>query len=98
LDAGRGVGAGSNTAVSAGVGSGSAAGSTERLVGIRDEIAQAKLLFHLLTPLLHQAVRRDNQHSLDHLPRQIFLDDQAGLNRLAQTNLIAQQATPPEAA
>ena len=63
-----------------------------------DKIAQAELVRQFFAPLLDQRRRREDQHAPGHLAQQVFLEHQARLDRLAQADLVAQQAAPPKAA
>ena len=55
----------------------------------------AKRSRQLLCPLLAQAGRREDQHAVDRAARAQLGDDQAGLNRLAQPDVVGQQQPRP---
>ena len=50
-----------------------------------------ELLPHLVAPLKAQRGRRQDQHALDAPPQQEFAQDQAGLDRLAEADVVGDQ-------
>ena len=56
---------------------------------------QAELLPHLVLPLQRQARRAHDDHRPGAVPQQQLLDDQAGLDRLAQAHVVGQQQVGP---
>ncbi len=68
------------------------------IVRVGDKAGEAKFRGQFLAPLFHQTGRRQDEHAFDHLTHKVFLQDQTGLDRLAQADLIAQQTPTAEAA
>ena len=56
----------------------------------------AELLPQLLLPLSHQGGRREDEGAADLAPDHVLLEDQAGLDRLPQADLIGEEHPPPE--
>ncbi len=70
----------------------------ELRVVVGDEVGQAELARQFLPPLLDQRGRGDDEYAVDHLAQEVLFEHQAGLNGLAQPNLVAQEAAAAEAA
>ena len=56
---------------------------------------QAELVPHLVAPLQRQAGRADDQHRPGPVPQHQLLHDQAGLDRLAQPDVVGDQQVGP---
>ena len=59
--------------------------------GVDDGEVQAELVPHLLTPLVGQAGRAHNDHRAGPVAQEELLDHQAGLNGLAQADIVGEQ-------
>lgn len=58
---------------------------------VDDDELQAELLAHLVTPLLGEARRADDDDRAGPVAQQELLDDQAGLDRLAEPDVVCEQ-------
>ena len=66
-------------------------------LAVDDDEVQAELLAHLVLPLQRQARRADDDHGAGPVPQQQLLEDQAGLDGLAQADVVGEQQVGPRA-
>ena len=64
-------------------------------LGVEHPELQAELVLHLLAPLDAQARRADHEHRAGPVPQDQLLDDQPGLDRLAQPDVVGDQQVGP---
>jgi hypothetical protein len=58
---------------------------------LRGRAGEAEFRLQLLAPLPDQRSRHQHQHALGHATQQVFLEHHAGLDRLAETDLIGEE-------
>ena len=64
-------------------------------LAVDDHEVEAELLAHLVLPLQRQARRADDDHRAGPVPQQQLLDDQPGLDGLAEADVVGQQQVRP---
>jgi hypothetical protein len=65
------------------------------LSGVDDREAEAELGLHLLAPLERERGRADDDDAPCPVPQQHLLDDQAGLDRLAEAHVVGDEQVDP---
>ena len=64
----------------------------------RDDEVELELLAQLLGPLLAQRRRREHERGADLAAQQVLLEDDAGLDRLAESDLVGEERAPAQVA